>query len=143
MDVLKEQSAIFKIMLMNVGVCPCTMLLISKCNNMIKELKETRERGEIGSKEGRRVSCQYAMCFPPLETCMVSSGTGHTSNIVQTELVVLRNTHVCICVYLYIHIHYFCCFILCFCFCFILSFFFHVPMSFIRVSFGNMCDEQK
>lgn len=108
---LKEQAAIFKIMLMNVGICPCTTLLISKCNNMIKELKETRERGEIGSKEGRSVSCQYAMCFPPLETCMVSSATGHTSNIVQTELVVLRNIHVGICVYvcvyLYMHTHYF------------------------------------
>lgn len=51
MDVLKEQSAMFKIMLMNVGVCPCTTLLISKCNIVIKELEEMRERGDTGSKE--------------------------------------------------------------------------------------------
>lgn len=109
MDVLKEQSAIFTIMLMNVGVCPCTTLLISKCNAVIKELEEMKERGEIGSKEGRSENCQYAVCFPPVETCMVSSSTNHTSNIVQTELVVLRNIHVCIyiriyrCVFIYTH----------------------------------------
>lgn len=77
---------------------------------------------------------------------MVSSSTNHTSNIVQTELVVLRNIHVCIyicvyrCVFIYTHT-LFLLFYFVLLFLFYFKFFFHVPMTFIGVSFASMCDE--